>query len=84
MQDGGPDPGADKDGDNTDERDAATGFDVDFLVVEQCGNDERAEDAGEVGEETGEGTRSNGEVFGQPGTDETVVEVADEECWEQE
>lgn len=79
LQDRRPDPGADENGDDGRERDPRPGLDVDRLPVEQEGDDEGAEDAGEVGEERREGPGPDGEVRGQPGADEAVVEIGDEE-----
>ena len=84
LQDGGPDPGADEDGDDADEGNLGALLDVDALVVEQSGDDEGAEDAGEVGEEGAERAAAHGEVGGEPGAHEAVVEVAYEEGRQQE
>lgn len=84
LQNGGPDPRADEDGDDADEGDLSALLDVDALVVEQSGDDEGAEDAGEVGEERAERAAADGEVGGEPGAHEPVVEVADEEGGQQE
>lgn len=84
LQNRGPDPGTNQDGDDADESRLRTGLDVDPLVVEERGDDEGAENAGEVGEEGAERARADGEVGGQPGAHEAVVEVADEEGGKEE
>ena len=84
LEDGGPDPCAGQNGDDGDECDLGTGLDVDALAIEKPRDEERGGDTGKVGEEGGESTRAHGEVGCEPGAEETVVEVADEEGWEEE
>lgn len=69
--------------DDGDESNASTRLDVEFLIVEQERDDERTENTSKVGEEAAECSRSNGEVRSEPRRHETVVEVADEESWEE-
>jgi hypothetical protein len=75
LEDCSLDPGAGEDGDDRDESDAPASLGVDFLVVEQCRGDERAE-------EVERGAGADSEVGFQPGRHEAIVEVADEEGWE--
>lgn len=79
LQDDGPDPGPREDDDDGGEGYLGAGLDVDALAVEQRGDDEGAEDAGEVGEEGRECARADGEVCREPRAEEAVVKVADEE-----
>lgn len=84
LQDGGPDPCTNEDGDDAAKSDLRAELDVDLLVVEERGDDERTENTSEVGEEGAECARANREVGGQPSAHEAVVEVADEEGGEEE
>jgi hypothetical protein len=84
LQDRRPDPRARQDGHNCDESNLRALFDVNVLVIQQRCNDEGAEDARKVGEEAAERARAHRKVLGEPGADEAVVEVADEEGRQQQ
>ncbi|KAJ8115505.1 hypothetical protein OPT61_g2874 [Boeremia exigua] len=71
-------------GDDADKRHFSAQLDVQALIVQQRSDEERAEDAREVGEEGAERARPHGEVRRQPGAHEAVVEVADEESREEQ
>lgn len=83
LQDCRPNPGTSEHKDDCSKGDSRPRLDVDGLPVQQAGDEEGGDDPGKVGEERGEGARPNSEVAGQPGALESVVEVADEERWQQ-